>query len=148
MPHAPLKETDAAAVSDRLREAGYRVTRQRMAVYAYLSGNTSHPTVEDIHTGVRDAFPKMSLATVYKSLESLVDVGVVKPIHLGSAATRYDATTDAHGHFRCIACNEITDVPLDRRPAVGRHLDRFQVVGTTVEYYGFCSACRKEKRPV
>ena len=82
--HLPI---DLESASERLRRAGYRVTRQRMAVYTFLNGNESHPTVEDIHAGVRDTFPKMSVATVYKSVESLIDVGLVKPIHLGHAAT-------------------------------------------------------------
>ena len=135
--------TELTIASERLRRAGYRVTRQRLAVYAFLDGNESHPTVDD--TGVTGEFPKMSVATVYKSVESLVDVGLVKPIHLGHAATRFDATTEEHAHFRCIACNAIVDVPMDQAPVAGNDLDRHEIVGSSVEFYGFCSSCRRHK---
>lgn len=131
--------------SQRLRRAGYRVTQQRLAVYAFLDGNRSHPTVEDIHAGVKEDFPRMSIATVYKSVESLVDVGLVKPIHLGHAATRFDATTEDHAHFRCITCNKITDVPMGEVPAPGNGLDRHEIIGSSVEFYGFCTRCRRHK---
>ena len=106
-----VQSTDipAEVASDRLRKGGYRVTRQRLAVYTFLHGSASHPTVDDIYTGVKAILPRVSVATVYKSVESLVDVGLVKPIHLGSAATRFDATTEEHGHFRCITCKRIVE---------------------------------------
>lgn len=137
--------TDLTIASERLRRAGYRVTRQRLAVYAFLHGNESHPTVDDIHTGVTGEFPKMSVATVYKSVESLVDVGLVKPIYLGHAATRFDASTEEHAHFRCTACNQIVDVPMDQAPVARDHLDRCEIIGSSVEFYGFCSSCRRHK---
>jgi Fur family peroxide stress response transcriptional regulator len=143
--HMPDTDASTNTPSERLRRAGYRVTRQRLAVYAFLHGNESHPTVEDIHTGVRDEFPRMSVATIYKSLESLVDVGLVKPIHLGHAATRFDASTEEHAHFRCVTCNAILDVPVEHLPEAGAGLDRCEIIGSTIEFYGFCSSCRRHK---
>ena len=133
------------AVSERLRRAGYRVTRQRLAVYAYLYGSESHPTVDDIHSGVKGEFPKISVATVYKSVESLVDVGLAKPIYLGHAATRVDASTEEHAHFRCIACNQIVDVDMNQTPVAGDELNRCEIIGSSVEFYGFCTRCRRHK---
>lgn len=132
-----------STATDRLREAGYRVTRQRLAVYAYLSSNDTHPTVDDIYSGIKGDLPRISVATVYKSVESLVDVGLVKPIHLGQAATRFDVSTEAHAHFRCIACQQISDVTIEETPAPTGELDRCEVMGSTVEFYGFCASCRQ-----
>jgi Fur family peroxide stress response transcriptional regulator len=87
----------------------------------------------------------MSVATVYKSVESLVDVGLVKPINLGHAATRFDASTEEHAHFRCIACNQIVDVALNQAPVAMDELDRCEVIGSSVEFYGFCASCRRHK---
>jgi Fur family peroxide stress response transcriptional regulator len=131
--------------SERLRRAGYRVTNQRLAVFDFLCRTESHPTAEDIHEGVHDEFPKISVATVYKSVESLVDIGLVKPIYLGHAATRFDASTDEHAHFRCIACHQIADVPMDTAPVAVSDLDRCEIIGSSVEFYGFCPACRRQK---
>ena len=131
-----VQSTDipAEVASDRLRKGGYRVTRQRLAVYTFLHGSASHPTVDDIYTGVKAILPRVSVATVYKSVESLVDVGLVKPIHLGSAATRFDATTEEHGHFRCITCKRIVDVRMDRVPAARDGLDHCKIIGSAVEF--------------
>lgn len=131
--------------SERLRSAGYRVTRQRLAVYAFLSTNDSHPTVDDIHSGVKRELPKISVATVYKSVESLVDIGLVKPIFLGQAATRFDASTEEHAHFRCIACNQIADVTMKQAPVSMDPLDRCEILGSTVEFYGFCASCQRHR---
>jgi Fur family peroxide stress response transcriptional regulator len=140
-----FEQVSIQIASERLRRAGYRVTRQRLAVYAFLHGSVSHPTVEEIHTAVRDAFPMISVATVYKSVESLVDIGMVKPIYLGHAATRYDASSEEHAHFRCIACNHIMDVPVEKSPVARGELDRCEVIGARVEFYGFCPGCRRRK---
>jgi Fe2+ or Zn2+ uptake regulation protein len=74
-----------------------------------------------------------------------VDVGMVKPIYLGHAATRYDASPGEHAHFRCIACNHIMDVPVDKSPVAGGELDRCEIIGARVEFYGFCPDCRRRK---
>ena len=145
MNHTQPTDLIMATASERLRRAGYRVTRQRLAVYAFLHGNESHPTADDIHAGVKGEFPRMSVATVYKSVESLVDVGLVKPINLGHAATRFDASTEEHAHFRCIACNQIVDVALNQAPVARDELDRCEVIGSSVEFYGFCASCRRHK---
>jgi Fur family peroxide stress response transcriptional regulator len=129
--------------SDRLRRAGYRVTRQRLAVYEFLSRNDSHPTVDDIHSGVKGDLPRISVATVYKSVESLVDIGLVKPIYLGQAATRFDASTEEHAHFRCISCNQIADVTIKQAPVSLDELNHCEIIGSTVEFYGFCASCRR-----
>lgn len=131
--------------TERLRRAGYRVTNQRTAVFDFLSRSDTHPTVDDIYEGVRADLPRISVATVYKSVESLVDVGLVKPIYLGHAATRYDASTDEHAHFRCIGCNQITDVPLTQSPIARDDLDHCEMIGSSVEFYGFCASCRRQK---
>ena len=132
-------------VSERLRDAGYRVTQQRLAVYDFLHRNDTHPTVDDIHAGIKGDLPKVSVATVYKSLESLVDIGLVKPIHVGSTATRFDASTEVHAHFRCIACNEIADVTVDHTPVATEQMGHRKIIGSNVEFYGFCASCRRDR---
>ena len=145
MNHTQSIDLTTKTASERLRRAGYRVTRQRLAVYAFLSRNDSHPTVDHIHSSVKGDLPKISVATVYKSVESLVDVGLVKPIYLGQAATRFDASTEEHAHFRCIACNQIADVTMNEAPVSMDELDRCEIIGSTVEFYGFCASCRRHK---
>ena len=71
----------------RLRNAGYRVTKQRAAIYEYLLSTDVHPTAETIHHSVRRQLPGISLATVYKAVDSLIDVRQINRIQRGTPHT-------------------------------------------------------------
>lgn len=133
------------AFISRLRNAGYRVTRQRVAIYEYLRSTDSHPSAEQVYDAVRDQIPRVSLATVYGGIDSLVRVGLVRKIARGASPARYDAGTDEHAHFRCSACDEIRDVPMPSLPAIAADVDVGEIVGVNVEYVGVCPRCRRRK---
>src|SRR5210317_1155175 len=99
----------------RLREAleamGHRFTEQRAAVYRFLSGTTSHPNADEVFQEVRARVPGISLATVYKSLETLVNCGLATKLTYSDGSARFDARMDPHHHARCISCGRVMDVP-------------------------------------
>ncbi len=99
-----------------LEQAGWRCTRQRAAVFAILNAADYHPTAEQVFAAVRRAIPHISLATVYKALEALVDAGLAARIAHESGAARYDARSEAHYHLRCIRTGEVRDLPLAYDP--------------------------------
>ena len=92
----------AADTEVMLREAleanGQRFTEQRAAVYRYLRASTEHPTADDVFIAVRRMIPDISLATVYKSLETLVGCGLAAKLTYGDGSARYDGRTDPHPH--------------------------------------------------
>jgi Fe2+ or Zn2+ uptake regulation protein len=98
-----------------LREAleakGQRFTEQRSAVYRYLLGTDAHPDGGRRVHEVRGEIPDISLATVYKSLETLVGCGLAVKLTYGDGSARYDARTDPHPHARCLDCGAVLDVP-------------------------------------
>jgi Fe2+ or Zn2+ uptake regulation protein len=95
-----------------LEQAGWRYTRQRAAVFAYLRSVDCHPTAEQVFTAVRRHIPHISLATVYKALEALVDAGLAARLAGGPGPARYDGRSDAHYHLRCQRTGEVRDLPL------------------------------------
>jgi len=95
-----------------LEHAGWRCTRQRAAVFAFLRGVESHPTAEQVFCAVRRDLPHVSLATIYKALDALVEAGLAQRIAGGPGPARYDARTDAHYHLRCECTGEVRDLPL------------------------------------
>lgn len=99
-----------------LEQAGWRYTRQRAAVFAYLRSADCHPTAEQVFTAVRAELPHISLATVYKALEALVDARVAARIAGGPGPARYDGRSDAHYHLRCEQTGQVRDLPLDYDP--------------------------------
>lgn len=142
-------ESSPDAATLRLREAlestGHRFTEQRAAVYRFLAGTTSHPNADEVFQEVRNRIPGISLATVYKSLETLVNCGLASKLTYSDGSARYDARTDSHHHARCVSCGSVKDVPGclsgNDLEALCEGMDGFSVVGYRLEFTGFCSAC-------
>ncbi len=130
---------------EALETSGQRFTDQRAAVYRFLSGTDTHPTADEVFLAVRDDVPGISLATVYKSLETLVGCGLAVKLTYGDGSARYDGRTDLHHHARCTACGGVFDLPgrlpeteLDR---LRKGAEDFHVTGYRLELTGHCSAC-------
>lgn len=140
----------AGDVADqRLRNAletsGQRFTEQRAAVYRFLLSTEAHPTADDVFTSVRGQIPDISLATVYKSLETLVGCRLAVKLTYGDGSARYDGRTDPHPHARCLRCEAVFDVPGRLDGAALAEIgspDGFAVQGYRLELVGYCEACR------
>jgi Fe2+ or Zn2+ uptake regulation protein len=146
MRSAPLDPDSLRVI---LEEAGLRCTPQRLAVYDHLSQAAHHPTAEEVYQAVRAAIPKISLATVYKALETLVAVGVATKLTAGTGETRarFDARRDYHYHFRCLRTGVVHDLPTPFDPNLLAKLDPhlaedlsrqgFFVTGYSLELVGY-----------
>lgn len=135
---------------DRLRAAleanGQRFTEQRAAVYRYLHSTQTHPSADDVFTYVRGVIPDISLATVYKSLETLVSCGLASKLTYSDGSARYDGRTDPHPHARCLACGNVRDLPgrLSAESFLNLgDLPGFAVEGYRVEVVGVCETCQE-----
>ncbi len=122
-----------------------RRTRQLEAVYAVVREARDHPTAEQVHARVRRTLPQVSLGTVYRNLQKLATVGRIRVVELGPGRTRFDGMVEAHEHFVCERCGEITDLasdgePRPRPPALHRH--GFTVTRHALTFYGLCPGCR------
>jgi Fur family transcriptional regulator, peroxide stress response regulator len=143
----PLHDTgpDADALLRGALEAnGQRFTEQRAAVYRYLRGSRMHPSADEVFTHVRHEITDISLATVYKALETLVSCGLAVKLSFGDGSARYDARTDDHFHARCLTCGAVRDVHTTAgTPALPTVLpdDGFRVERFRVEILGYCARC-------
>jgi Fe2+ or Zn2+ uptake regulation protein len=110
-----VEKTERAELPGDLRraldEAGKRFTRQRAAVFEYLRSVESHPTAEEVYAAVRRDIPHISLATVYKSLEALVESHMATKLSYADGPARYDCRCDAHYHIRCLKTGQVRDLP-------------------------------------
>ncbi len=143
---APL---DHESLRQVLEGAGLRPTPQRLAVYDHLTRAEHHPTAEEVYQAVRSAIPRISLATVYKALETLVATGVAAKLTGGEGDTsaRYDARRDLHYHFRCLRTGAVHDLPTPFDPELIGKLDPqlsdylsregFRVTGYRLELVGY-----------
>jgi len=132
---------------DILREGGYKVTPQRIAVLKVLVGNRTHPGADQIYQEVRKEHPMISLATVYKTLELLRETGQVMELGFSNRSTRYDPQVDPHLNLVCLRCGFIEDVyetSLNSLTNVVEDASNFEVHSGRFELYGLCSTCRSE----
>jgi Fe2+ or Zn2+ uptake regulation protein len=137
-------QTPESLLREALEANGQRFTEQRAAVYRYLSHTVSHPTADEVFTVVRSEISDISLATVYKALETLVTCGLAIKLPFGDGSARYDARTDEHCHARCVRCGIVQDVvscDVNRTLPEISALDGFQVQGYRVEVVGLCRSC-------
>ena len=128
-----------------LQENGHRYTDQRAAVFRHVARSRVHPTAEDVFLGVRTEVPGISLATVYKSLEMLVNCGLAKKFNPADGSARFCGRIEPHHHARCLACGSVSDVSgklgaLDIATLRAR-AKGFDLVGYELELTGYCSDC-------
>lgn len=96
-------------VTQALASKGLKITHQRIVVYQALLGTVMHPTAEQIYEKIRKKNPSISLATVYKTLETFVENRLINRVSSPRGSMRYDARTDHHNHIYVSNTNEIMD---------------------------------------
>lgn len=89
---------------------GLRMTRQRQEVYRLLQEQRDHPTAQDVFMRVKDTLPNISLATVYNTLEALVQHGLVRQVNFDREPSRFCPNLADHGHFHDKVSGTIHDV--------------------------------------
>jgi len=97
-------------ITQALKERGYRLTPQRLAVLGVLAQSSDHPSVEEIHHQVRRDFPTTSLATIYKTVHLLKEMGEVLELGFADWGSRYDGRRPyPHPHVICTQCGAVVD---------------------------------------
>ena len=141
---APDPAERVRAFEERCREAGVPVTVQRRLILETMLRRTDHPTAEQVHEAL-PADAGISRATVYRTLEFLVQLGVIgRAMHTG-AATRFDANAGHHHHLVCVSCGRVTDYTdtrLDRLPLPDRSGGGFRTLDYSIHFTGLCPACQ------
>lgn len=113
----------AAELRQTLARAGWRFTRQRQAVFVYLRAAQDHPTADQIYAAVRRQIPNISLATVYKALEALVDAELARKLPHASGPARFDCRCEPHYHLRCLKSGQVRDLDTPFDPRLPDKLD-------------------------
>lgn len=146
-PGAPDAAPDAAldSILARLRAAGGRVTATRRAtIEALLAGGDRHVSAEQIAEAVRSRHPEVAESTVYRTLTTLEDLGVVAHVHLGHGPATFHLEEDGHRHLVCRDCHAVIEVPSSRfaRLIAGLRDDYgFEVSDEHFALSGLCRSC-------
>lgn len=133
-----------------LHASGFRLTHQRLEVVREVAATDAHPDADWVFRRVRERVPTISLDTVYRTLGTLADLGLVDRVVGGGGVARYDANTAGHHHFVCTRCGLIRDVESSemdelRIPEPAAEIGR--VGRVEVRFHGVCRECAR-KDPV
>ncbi|MBP3927721.1 MAG: transcriptional repressor [Clostridium sp.] len=126
-----------------------KYSRQRESIKACLMGRHDHPTADAIYTTIREEFPNISLGTVYRNLNLLVELGEIQKLTCGDGKDHFDADILPHYHFICRQCGTVSDLPLEPLSDVTQKAQAgFNGrVDTHVTYfYGICAECMALKQ--
>lgn len=129
-----------------LREKGLKVTPQRMAIYNMLMATTAHPTAEVVWEHVKEEYPAVSFNTVYTTLNTLEQAGLVQRLHIGGVA-HFDAKVQPHAHLSCNHCGYVEDhhgfVGVDYEDVAHQVNSQtgFAVGRLELNFYGLCHQC-------
>ena len=122
-----------------------RMTHQRDSILRELRHNLTHPTADELYESIRRTLPRISLATVYRNLETLAAKGLIKKIETSGRQKRFDGELHEHHHILCIRCHRVENLPtLDvTLPSADPEASRgYRITGCRIEFFGLCPTCQ------
>jgi Fur family peroxide stress response transcriptional regulator len=133
----------------KLRDHGHKLTPQRLAIVRILAKSEGHPSVEQIHTRLQTDFPTTSLATVYRNIILIKQLGEVLELGFPDGSNRYDGNDPRpHPHVVCIACKKIVDPILDSLDDMKKEValeTQYEILNHRLDFFGICRDCLAKK---
>lgn len=123
-----------------------RMTNQREIILRELQRSYQHLTADELYERVKKFMPRISLATVYRNLETLSEAGIIGKLEISGRQKRFDADVRPHDHIYCLQCHRVDNIEFDR--GLVNHdsvasAKGYRITGYRVEFKGICSSCRK-----
>lgn len=137
------------AVGEELRRQGRRMTPQRALLLRIIGESDEHLDAEEIHRRARAQGARISLATVYRTLRVLAEMGLVHELHFDEEHHHYERAAGEHYHLVCLECGAVSEF---WPPDGGRRLSQvaedsgFELVHARLELHGFCRRCRAARQ--
>lgn len=135
----------------RLRNAGYKLTPPRRAVLEVIQQEGEHLNPNEILRQAQAIHPQTGRATVYRTLELLTELGIVRPIYVGEHGPTYIRAEGGHHHLVCSQCGAIVDFDQCVADGMERELEvkfGFEIRSHLLEFYGICQSCRGQRPAV
>ena len=132
---------------NRCKEHGLRVTPQRVMIYEELLKSRDHPSPDRLYSRLKLIFPELSFDTVYRTLSTFNEMGLVDLVEGYGTAMRFDTELEKHHHFRCKKCGKITDFNFKQYDelAVPRDIaKKCEIMKLQVTIKGLCEKCKNK----
>ncbi len=127
-----------------LRKSDLKVTPQRLGILS-LMHDMGHVSIEDLYEKIQKQFSSISLATLYKNVNAMLEKAIVKEVKVPHQKSRYEITKAPHAHIMCEQCGRFEDIAVDMGHVVTciDGIIDFDVKETNLIFSGICSHCRK-----
>ena len=143
---------DYTILKEDLKKKGYKLTPQRRAIVDTIVVNEGkHLTAEEIYDEVKKDCPEIGLATVYRTILLLEEIGVVSKLHLNDGCSRYELVhsdeVHRHHHLICNVCNKVIEVKDDLLEEIEVKIEKeyeFKIVDHALKFYGICHECQEK----
>jgi len=147
MKHTLTPREIETVLQKRLRERGYKLTSQRLAIISLLSKDMTHPGAADILKKIRKSLPQVSVSTVYYTLDILKKEGLIQELEFYDQDNRYDINISNHINLICKKCGRIEDLSggISLSYMQIQQKTDFQPIAMRYEYYGYCKECRRKR---
>jgi Fur family transcriptional regulator, peroxide stress response regulator len=122
----------------------YKRSRQRDKILSLLRSTDTHPTASWIYDELKKDFNNLSMGTVYRNINILIDQNLIQKIEAGSSFDRFDGNTGTHYHFICGKCGCIDDLPLDVCTELNNVVNvktKYKTEKHRLDFYGICPSC-------
>ena len=133
-------------LANKLREHGYRLTPQRVALMRLLAASDGHPSASHLYDRLQEQFPTTSPGTIYKTLNLLKDLDEVLELGFSDDDNRYDGNKPyPHPHVICVRCRKIMDLEIGIAQNLLQEAAQqsgFQIVSHRLDLYGICPDCQ------
>lgn len=147
-----LSGNEIEKLKNNLKEKGYKLTPQRRAILDIIIKNEGqHLTTEEIYDKVKMDCPEIGLATVYRTVQLLEELGVISKLDLNDGCGRYELVHEdenhRHHHLICTKCGSVIEVQGDLLEVLEHNIEQkynFKVMDHSVKFFGLCSECIKK----
>ncbi len=144
-----MEEKFLQSVKKEMRLKGLKLTGPRLAILDYLVRIKGHPNVQEICEGLRMESPGIGMATVYRTVDLLMEIGVLRALILKKSHLRYEVNWpgDHHHHLVCNGCGKVIEFGSCNFSSIVREIEkvtRYKVEEHNLEAYGFCPQCSEE----
>lgn len=131
----------------KLKQCGCRLTPQRLAILKVLTTSTEHPSATQIHNQILADFPMTSMATIYKTLTALKELGEVLELKFSDDSNRYDGNRPyPHPHLICLRCRRVVDLDVAAVHTLPQEVARctsYRIVSHRLDFVGICPRCQE-----
>jgi Fe2+ or Zn2+ uptake regulation protein len=139
--------SNSVNLKEVLAGKGLKPTYQRILILDYLTGNTKkHLTADRIYEALSKKTPTPSLTTVYNTLGSFLEAGLVSAITITGTEVRYELTTSPHHHLLCKRCGQIIDIDIQCPNVNRKSIKGYRIDEVHGYFMGMCKSCLKKER--